>query len=149
MADKYDFIQALKLVSRDWLRCENVVDGKKLWELAMASAWLKNEGCFEESTKALLYHHAGSYVGLGETEMMPLDIVGRFEVRNKSGADALPTPSPHNPHKVGPITEDPASLDPALGPGSAGPEDNHSWRTRSRWTRLRVLEPRVSRVPLS
>ncbi|GAB1315512.1 hypothetical protein MFIFM68171_05722 [Madurella fahalii] len=53
MADKYDFIQALKLVSRDWLRCENVVDAKKLWQLTMASGWLKSEKCFEENTLTL------------------------------------------------------------------------------------------------
>lgn len=78
MADKYDLIQSLDFAIREWLRCDTVRDPKQLWQLAVASRWFSNKKGFEDSTRTLLLHYGGSYIGLCETDMMPPDMATRF-----------------------------------------------------------------------
>ena len=78
MADKYDFIEALKYAARDWLKCDAVKDGENLWRLAIASCWLRNDRGSKNTTLALLCQYGGSYVNLGEVDRMPPDVVGQL-----------------------------------------------------------------------
>jgi hypothetical protein len=87
--DKYGFVQSLKLAIRDRLKCDTFADAKKLWQLAIASCWFCNEEGFEKSTQALLYRYGGSYVKLGEMDMMPPDVVGQFAGKPYSLSQAL------------------------------------------------------------
>jgi|SRR3569833_1008316 len=88
MADKYDFIQALKLASRDWLKCDAVNDAEELWRLVMAACWLRNEKAFENSTQALLCCYGGSYLELGDLDRMPPHLVGQFAGKPSISASA-------------------------------------------------------------
>jgi len=78
MADKYDFIEALKYAARDWMKCDAVRDAENLWRLAIASCWLRDDRGFENNTLALLCQYGGSYVNLGEVDRTPPDVVDQL-----------------------------------------------------------------------
>ncbi|KAK3937431.1 hypothetical protein QBC46DRAFT_392642 [Diplogelasinospora grovesii] len=72
--DKYDLTPSLKLVIRDWLKCDGVTDATELWQLAIAACWLGNDIAFEAITRSLLQRYGGSFIKLGETDRMPPDV---------------------------------------------------------------------------
>ena len=81
--DKYDFLMPLKMCCRQWIQpsrfsCEDAEGAAKVWQLAIAAAWLDHEQCFQEATRALLLGYGGSYLSLGEMDRMPSAMVNRF-----------------------------------------------------------------------
>jgi hypothetical protein len=63
VADKYDFVDALEMANRSWLRiCEKNEAGNMA---LMAAAYvLRNAQAFRQASKALVMDYAGSYLDI-------------------------------------------------------------------------------------
>ncbi|KAE8450346.1 hypothetical protein EG329_006420 [Mollisiaceae sp. DMI_Dod_QoI] len=93
-ADKWDCGVPLAWAIKDWMISERYTDVKELWRLMLAAYLFGEAAAFAKITKALLFHHRGSYFELGEGNELESSVQMRIrilleEARTKLRTDLL------------------------------------------------------------